>query len=99
MRALPKPYGWPRGIGISMRAKGPVDGSVVAGVALGFGCPAFILPKVASAMTASGRYDCRVTVSRHALDNLRVCLEQIDVELILMDEEGGYRPRTVLDDR
>jgi hypothetical protein len=97
--SLPKPFGWPNGIGISMRARVPVNGSVVAGVALGFGCPPFILPRVSACMEASGRYDCRVTVSREALSNLKMILEQLNVELVILDKDGGFRDHSDIDYR
>jgi hypothetical protein len=89
--ALPKPYGYPLGTGISLRARQPVNGDIVAGLVLGFGCPPFILPKVASAMSASGRYDCRVTVSRQALANLKCCAERLDIDVIV-EGEPQYEP-------
>lgn len=86
MLALPKPYGYPHGTPITLQSRGGcVNGDVVAGVVLGYGCPPFILPKVSSAMAASGRYDCRVTVSDRALDNLKHTLNAINIDLIVHD--------------
>ena len=91
---LPKPYGWPEGTGISMQARPgtEVNGDVVAGLVLGWGCPSFILPRVSSAMQASGRYDCRVTVSQRALVNLRSALNAIGIDLLVQVEERNLEP-------
>lgn len=88
---LPKPYGWPNGTGISLQARSPVNGDVVAGVTLSFGCPPFILPRVSASMELSGRYDCRVTLSKEALRNLKCCMDVLDVDVVVLDETGGYR--------
>ena len=84
MLALPEPYGYPNGIGISITVTREEQGDIIAGLSLGFGCPAFVIPKVADCINASKRYDCRVTLRDTAL--LKICLEQIGAELRLTDE-------------
>jgi hypothetical protein len=88
MLALPAPFGWPEGLGISIQAPGPADGSAVAEIVRGYGCPSFIARKVASAMSASGRYDCRVTLSPHAIEMLRGQLSEVDVQVALTDGQA-----------
>jgi hypothetical protein len=93
-KLLLKPYGWPNGTGISLRVAKTIDlseASVMAGVALSFGCPAFVIPKIRDALYASGRYDCRVTVGRQALNNLVTVMREIDVEVVI-EENTNLRP-------
>lgn len=86
VKLLPPPYGWPNGTAISMQARPgvKVNGDVVAGLVLGWGCPPSILPRVASSMEASGRYDCSVTVSELALNNLKAALNIIGIDLYII---------------
>lgn len=73
--------------------------AMIAGLCAGWGCPSFILPKIADAMFASGRYDCVVTVSITGLDNLNVALQQLGAVVKVMDEQPNFRNRTDRDIR
>lgn len=71
---------------------------MIGGAVTGFGCPEFISRKVAETMFASGRYDCCVTLSKHALRNLREVMSELRCEVIVVcdDRRGwmkfGYAP-------
>ncbi len=71
---------------------------MIGGAVTGFGCPEFISRKVAETMFASGRYDCCITLSKHALRNLQEVMSELRCEVIVVcdDRRGwmefGYAP-------
>jgi len=74
------------------------EADMIGGAVVGFGCPEFIARRVADAMYGSGRYDCSITLSRHAINNLKQTMEELRCEVIVVcdDRHGhlryGYAP-------
>lgn len=74
------------------------EADMIGGAVVGFGCPEFIARRVADAMYGSGRYDCSITLSRHAINNLQQTMEELRCEVIVVcdDRHGrlryGYAP-------
>ena len=65
MKLLVGPYGEGNGHGLSFIREhlGPLDREGLASVLADFSCWPPAIPKILSAMEASGRYDCRVVSS------------------------------------
>lgn len=90
---LKAPYGHPRGTGISLIRNEPADretADMIGGLMVGWGCPSFIARRVADCMYASGRYDCRVTLSRAALRNLLNAAMALQVVVMLTDKSPSF---------
>jgi hypothetical protein len=74
------------------------EADMIGGAVIGFGCPDFVARRVADAMYGSGRYDCSITLSRHAIRNLQQTMEELRCEVIVVcdDRHGhmryGYAP-------
>lgn len=69
---------------------------MIGGAVTGFGCPEWIARKAAETMFASGRYDCCVTLSKHALRNLEQVMQELRCEVVVVcaDRRGwmNYAP-------
>jgi len=84
MLALPKPYGYPAGLAISIRA--PRERYFEIGEVCGdYGCPDFVVSRVRDSIRGSGRYDCFVgwTVAV-AVDDLQRDLAMIGSTLTVV---------------
>lgn len=72
---------------------------MIGGAVTGFGCPEFISRKVAETMFASGRYDCCITLSKHALRNLQEVMSELRCEVIVVcDDRRGWMKFGYADD-
>ncbi len=107
--ALKGPYGEGAGTGISIRyGYGDVfapewpdrdEALMIAGMMIGWGCHLSTARKIADAMFGSGRYDCRVTLSQKAIDNLRNAAEALQCTVRLADQTPTFRPESKADIR
>ena len=84
MLQLKAPFGYPEGVGIQMHA--PHDQACqVADIARSFGCPGRVCRNVQHCIAASGRYDCRVSLSRISIIALNHAMNQLGGEIVVSD--------------
>lgn len=86
MLLLPAPYGYGRGIHISLRG---VDSDTLAHVLLSYSCYKQAIPKIKTCLAASGRYDCVVQRSwfQAQFNEVTHALRAIGVEVMRSADE------------
>jgi hypothetical protein len=104
MLSLPKPYGYPDGTPIRIKWIGEgyptkQQADYAAGVVFSFGCPPFIIPKVASSLLASGEYECRVTIHGDTIRNFASILPHLGFSVSLKKEPMTKRDKIESDYR
>lgn len=60
---LPAPSSRNNEIAVTIRAAAPPDTNAAVDTFMGYGCPRHTAVRAASALRASGRYDCRISNS------------------------------------